>query len=123
MSAGANGAGFAAGRLSSTTSPPSGAERRSSVGVNSAGDGGGTLESDDAERPAASHCVPPAADRALSADQRGGGLMVEGKGFDALPSRFCENLRAEVGQNSAGRCRAGPQWSPSSRALARRPSA
>ncbi len=41
-------------------------------GVNSAGDGGGTLESDDAERPAASHCVPPAAGRALSADQRGG---------------------------------------------------
>jgi len=35
------------------------------LGVNSAGDGGGTLESDDAERPAASHCVPPAAGRAL----------------------------------------------------------
>jgi hypothetical protein len=29
--------------------------RRSSWGVNSAGDGGGTLESDDAEHPAASH--------------------------------------------------------------------
>ena len=33
-------------------------------GVNAAGDGAGTLESDDAERPAASH-RPTAADRAL----------------------------------------------------------
>ena len=55
-------------------------------GVDSAGDGGGTLESDDAERPAASHCVPPAAGRALSADQRGGELMVEGKGFEPSTS-------------------------------------
>src|SRR5438093_10515922 len=55
-------------------------------GVNSAGDGGGTLESDDAERPATSHCVPPATGRSLSTDQSGGELMVEGKGFKAVRS-------------------------------------
>lgn len=45
------------------------------------GDGDGTPEPDDSDRPAASHCVPPATGRSLSVDQRGGELLVEGKGF------------------------------------------
>jgi len=52
-------------------------------GVNWAGDEGGTLESDDAERPATSHCVPPATGRSLSTDRSGGELLVEGKGFES----------------------------------------
>jgi hypothetical protein len=50
------------------------------------GDGSGTPEPDDSDRPAASHCVPPATGRALSADQRSGELMVEGKGFEPSTS-------------------------------------
>jgi hypothetical protein len=58
---------------------------------NSAGDGGGTLESDDSERPATSPGVPPATGRTLSTEQSGGEIMVEGKGFvypSALSIRF-----------------------------------
>ena len=70
-------------------------------GVNSAGDEGGTLESDDAERPATSHCVPPATGRSLSTEQSGGELLVEGKGF-VYPSAL--NIRyfvAVILQNAA----------------------
>jgi integrase len=52
----------------------------------SAGDGDRTLELDDSDRPAASHCVPPSTGRALSDYQRGGELLVEGKGFEPSTS-------------------------------------
>src|SRR5687767_9752920 len=51
-----------------------------------AGDGDGTPEPHDSDRPAASHCVSPATGRSISADQRGGELMVEGKGFEPSTS-------------------------------------
>src|SRR2546425_1033127 len=45
-------------------------------------DDGGTRGSLDSRRPAASHCVPPAAGQSLSADQSDEESMVEGKGFE-----------------------------------------
>ena len=54
--------------------------------VNPVGDGGGALESDRCERSAASPGVPRATDRSLSANQREGELMVEGKGFEPSTS-------------------------------------
>ena len=54
--------------------------------VSATGEGGGAPESDDFERPAASPGVPPATARSLSADQRGGEFMVEGKGFEPSTS-------------------------------------
>jgi len=49
-------------------------------------DDGGTGESLDSRRPAASHCVPPAAGQSLSADQSDEESMVEGKGFEPSTS-------------------------------------
>src|SRR5438067_63163 len=48
------------------------------------GDNVGTRTSLDSRRPAASHCVPPAAGQPLSVDQRDEELMVEGKGFEPV---------------------------------------
>jgi len=49
-------------------------------------DDSGTPESLDSRRPAASHCVPPAAGQSLSADQSDEESMVEGKGFEPSTS-------------------------------------
>jgi hypothetical protein len=72
------------------------------------GDDVGTRKSRDSRRPAAFHCVPPAASQPLSVDQRDEELMVEGKGFEDRDPKFLENLRDAIVRNAAKRGRPRP---------------
>ncbi len=71
-----------------------------------------TRESLDSRRPAASHCVPPATGRPLSADRSAGESMVEGKGFvgtRALSPRYFERgPRQNAAESGSPRNQAQP---------------
>src|SRR2546427_2039641 len=62
---------------------------------------GEPAESRDSPRPAASHCVPPAAGSALGIRQRGEEEVVEGKGFVGHASNNRALLARTIVQNAA----------------------
>ena len=75
-------------------------------------DDSGTPESLNSRRPAASHCVPPAAGQSLSADQSDEELMVEGKGFVGHISNNRALMVRTLVQNAAERGTARNQAQP-----------